>query len=111
MNSYTWEINSIKKNTVDSKPDVVTHIEWSIEGASQQDPEIKAVRSSIKTIAYVPGSQFTPFKELTKDQIIAWLQNDMAEKNETGQSMLECIYESIDSEIARKISDAEVTKG
>lgn len=105
MNTYTWEINSVVAKTIEGQNGVVTHINWSIEGKTDQNPEIVCLRSGVKTIAYAPGNQFVPIESLTKQQIIQWLENDMAEKNETGSSVLDCIKESIDANIDRQLAE------
>lgn len=104
MNTYTWTINQVSTANVGAQTGVVTHVHWTLEGKTDQNHEIVSIRSGTKTIAYIPGNQFVPIESLTKEQVIAWLEQDMAEKNETGSSVLDCIKESIDADIDRQLA-------
>jgi hypothetical protein len=104
MNTYTWTINQVSAANVEAQTGVVTHVHWSLEGKTDQNDEILSFKSGTKTIAYVAGGEFVPLENLTKEQVIAWLEQDMAEQNETGLTVLDCIKQAIDADIDRQLA-------
>jgi hypothetical protein len=75
-NTYTWKINQldakIHENDLDN---VIYTVHWSYFA---QDDSVKPITvSSIGTIAvtYNEGDPFIPYEDLTKEDVVSWLES------------------------------------
>jgi len=75
-NTYTWKINQldakIHENDLDN---VIYTVHWSY--FAQDDSVKPIVVSSIGTIAvtYNEGDPFIPYEDLTKEDVVSWLES------------------------------------
>jgi hypothetical protein len=77
-NTYTWKINQLDaKIHQDGLDNVIYTVHWSL--FAQDDSEEPIIVSSIGTIGveYKEGDPFIPYNELTKDDVIGWLNNQL----------------------------------
>lgn len=74
-NTYTWDITGIQAYpSHGGKYDVVVAIHWVLTGT---DGISSASRQGAAGIAFNPNSEFTPYENLTKEELIAWVQESL----------------------------------
>jgi hypothetical protein len=75
--NYTWTINPLEAYpTAEGETDVVFVAHWQLHAITGS-----YVASSIGTqsLTYTAGTPFTPFNELTLEQVTGWVKNAMGE--------------------------------
>jgi len=80
--SYFWTINPLEAYpTASGKSDVVFTAHWQLH-ATETVGETTYTAQSIGTqgLTYTSGSSFTPFEELTLEQVQGWVENAMGEE-------------------------------
>lgn len=71
--TYTLEINSMDcLSQVDSQTDVVIRVRWTYRGT--EGTATGAVGGAID-LTYQPQEPFTPYANLTKEQVTSWVYN------------------------------------
>ena len=79
-----WKVEGLDcQPTKDSKTDVVITVHWRCNGSEENDS--KTYRSTFYgtvSVTYQDGDDFTPFADLTKDQVLGWVWEDV-DKDET----------------------------
>ena len=73
MTTYTWSI--LQMNVVpflDGQVDVVVFVNWQLTGV--QDTYTANITAS-RQLEIQQGSGFTPYNQLTEDQVIGWVQD------------------------------------
>lgn len=85
-NTYSWTINKLDvRPTQDSLTDVVYNIHWTYVAISdQKDTEGNFYKTELigtSVVSSPEASQFTPFEELTKNQVVGWLEEDASIAN------------------------------
>jgi hypothetical protein len=81
--------------TKDSKTDVVMMVHWRCNGSEENDSKTYHSTSySTVGVTYEDGDAFTPFADLTKDQVLGWVWESV-DKDETEAS----VQKSIDNQI------------
>jgi len=89
MNTYTWKINQLECTpSVGDKTNVVAAVHWTCEGT---DGTVTGHHNGVTGFMYKEGNGFTPFAELTKDQVMNWV---FAALEKTADDA----YESLDEE-------------
>ena len=74
-NAYTWVIEAMDcVPQEDGQTDVVIIVHWRLIGTDGQ--YTGAVYGTVN-VTYTPGSPFTPYADLTQDQVIGWVQTVM----------------------------------
>ena len=78
--TYTWVFNGeANTKTIGSNSDVITKLEWQLEGADTVDGQtIKATVSGVTKIDTSDLSNFVAFSDLTKEQVETMLINNMS---------------------------------
>lgn len=75
---YTWTIDSMFCiPQEDGKTNIVTDVIWTLTG---NDGEFTANESGGVGLTYDPTKNYTPYNELTQDQVIQWAQSIMGEE-------------------------------
>lgn len=70
--TYTKQINSMDcYSEIDGNSDVVFTINWTLVGT---DDVFEANYRCSTEVPYVSGQPFTPFNELTEEQVISWIE-------------------------------------
>ena len=80
--SYFWTINPLEAYpTASGETDVVFTAHWQLH-ATETVGETTYTAQSIGTqgLTYTSGSSFTPFEELTLEQVQGWVENAMGEE-------------------------------
>lgn len=95
-NTYTWVIEQI--NCVpqkDDHTDVVMTVHWR---QNATDGTYSATMYGTVGITYAPGSPFTPYADLTKDQVIGWVQDAL------GTEQCAQMTVNLDQQIANQVN-------
>ena len=77
MSNFTWSINQMSVMPVlEGQTDVVVAAQWNILGEDQG--------ASYNLIGWQPftlvqGEGFTPYNQLTQEQVVGWVKNTMGE--------------------------------
>ena len=70
-NIYTWTIeNMATQLQLDSYSDVVIEVGWSCTGT---DDTYYAIVPGLTRVTFAGGSDFTPYADLTQDQVLGWI--------------------------------------
>ena len=100
-NTYTWDITQLQSYpSHDGKTNVIVAIHWILNGT---DGVNSASRQGAAGIQYVPTSEFTPYENLTKDEMIAWAQTSL------GTEGVQEITDGIDSDLVQLASQPVFT--
>ena len=68
--------------TQDDKTDVVIVVHWRCIGSEEKDSKTySASNYGTVNVIYEDGDPFTPFADLTKDQVLGWVWTDDMEEN------------------------------
>ena len=71
--TYTWDITDIKKaSQLDGLTDVVVHIRWKKTGTDEKGTTGEFVGATPLTAS---SGSFTPYEDLTKEQVLGWIQS------------------------------------
>lgn len=74
-NTYTWSVNSLVcYPTYETQTDVVFTVYWTCEATSG---EFSSSTSQSTAVSWTQGSPFTPYNQLTQDQVIGWVQQSL----------------------------------
>ena len=68
--TYTWKINRLITEHIQGQQNVVTTVSYELEG---DDGTNKAVAGGKLSVKYDPNGSFTPFEQLTEQQVINWV--------------------------------------
>ena len=103
--SYFWTINPLEAYpTASGESDVVFIAHWQLH-ATETVGETTYTAQSIGTqgLTYHSGSSFTPFEELTLEQVQGWVENAM------GTGSINTMKTSLATNIANQINPPVVT--
>lgn len=108
MITYNWNCKTVDAYpTYSGETDVVYNVHWIVTAVSDQvDPEGNAYQASaIGTQVLNTGdiTDFTPFDQLTNDQVVQWVKGAMGEEN------VDNLENSLQSQIDNLITPTSVT--
>ena len=99
--TYQWTIQQLDcVPQEDGLTDVVMTAHWSV---SATDGTYTAGAYGTQSFTYTPGSPFTPYADLTQDQVVGWVQAGM------GVDAVIALQENLDQQIANQINPPIVT--
>jgi hypothetical protein len=99
--SYTWVIEAMDcKPQEDGQTDVVITVHWRLNGT---DGTNTATVYGTVGLIYTPGSPFTPYADLTQDQVIGWVQGAL------GFDQCAELTTNLDQQIANQVNPPVVT--
>lgn len=91
-NTYTWSVMSMSSYpTYESQTNVVFEVFCSVSGSNGTQSTAIPVTQSV---TYTAGSAFTPYAQLTQEQVIGWVQNAM------GASAVSALEAQLDAALA-----------
>jgi hypothetical protein len=98
--NLTW--NVVKMDCYPDKDnyvDVVFMVHWTLTGEKVQDGQVYSanVYGSVG-VQFEPGEVFTPYNQLTKDQVVGWV------KNALGEEEVDAYEQSINNQIQAQIN-------
>ena len=71
MTTFNWQITSMPAySQIDGETDVVFQVNWGCEGI---DDRLSATTVGSVPVAYTAGSPFTPYDQLTQEQVWGWV--------------------------------------
>jgi len=98
---YTWVIEAMNcKPQEDGQTDVVITVHWRLNGT---DGQYSGTVYSTVGLTYTPGSPFTPYADLTQDQVIGWVQDAL------GQDQVISLEANVAAQIEAQINPPVVT--
>jgi len=99
--TYNWTISAMDcVPQEDGKTDVVVTAHWSV---SATDGTYIAGAYGTQSFVYDAGKSFTPFADLTQDQVVGWVQESM------GIDAVTALQQNIDQQIANQVNPPIVT--
>ena len=71
MTNFTWSISSMPSySQIDGQSDVVFEVNWQCQA---QDGSYSALSVGSVPVTYTAGSPFTPYADLTQNQVWGWI--------------------------------------
>jgi hypothetical protein len=103
--SYFWTINPLEAYpTASGETDVVFTAHWQLHATETVDgKEYTAQSIGTQGLTYTSGSAFTPFEELTLEQVQGWVEGAM------GEEQVNNMKASLATNIANQINPPVVT--
>ena len=79
MNTITWSISALNCSTTETNPDTVITAHWTCSGTDG------TYNASIYSTCSVPSptGSFTPYSELTQEQVLGWCYANGVDKTAT----------------------------
>jgi len=100
-NVYVWVIDAMDcKPQEDGQTNVVITVHWRLNGT---DGQYSGTVYSTVGLTYTAGSPFTPYADLTQDQVIGWVQDAL------GQDQVISLEANVAAQIEAQISPPVVT--
>ena len=94
MTTYSWTINSLPNYpNAQGQTDVVFEVIWTLTGV---DGQYSASEQGASAVNYVAGQPYTPYNQLTEQQVIGWITSSIPEQT------LNIYKESIERNIAQQ---------
>jgi len=103
--SYFWTINPLEAYpTASGESDVVFVAHWQLHATEEVSGSTYTAQSiGTQGLTYTSGSAFTPFEELTLEQVQGWVENAM------GTGSVDNMKASLAQNIANQINPPVVT--
>jgi hypothetical protein len=103
--SYFWTINPLEAYpTASGESDVVFTAHWQLHATETVDEKTYTAQSiGTQGLTYTSGSAFTPFEELTLEQVQGWVEGAM------GTGSVDNMKASLATNIANQINPPVVT--
>tara|TARA_R100001244_G_scaffold131566_1_gene104966 strand:- start:515 stop:841 length:327 start_codon:yes stop_codon:yes gene_type:complete len=77
-NIYSWRINRlVAKIHEDGLDNVVFTVYWIYKVCDEDDEEIQTNEIGTLGVIYNPDDPFIPYENLTKDDVVGWLNNGL----------------------------------
>ena len=71
MTTFNWQIVSMPAySQIDGQSDVVFEVNWQCQA---QDGAYSATSAGAVPVTYIAGSPFTPYADLTQEQVWGWV--------------------------------------
>jgi len=100
-NTYTWVIQQMDCiPQEDGQTDVVITVHWQQNATN--GAYIASVYGTV-SLTYVAGSPFTPYPDLTQDQVVGWVQDAL------GPNRCAELTASLDQQISEQIAPTVIT--
>jgi hypothetical protein len=103
--SYFWTINPLEAYpTASGEVDVVFTAHWQLHATEEVDGTTYTAQSiGTQGLTYEAGTSFTPFEELTLEQVQGWVENAM------GTGSVDNMKAGLATQIANQINPPVVT--
>ncbi len=79
--TYTWEIDMMHMKSDVEIDDAIVEVHWSKHGKTEDGIIGRCPGMSKFSIKDVNPNNFIPVKELSKEQVLTWIQNTITKKN------------------------------
>jgi len=98
-NTYTWNFPQLEVYPqYASETNVVFTVHWILTGSDDSTPPVTAQVYGTQSVVYADGSSFTPYDQLTEEQVQGWVVDAM------GPDQLATLQENLDQQIANIIN-------
>lgn len=103
--TYNWTINPLEcYPTASGHSDVVFTAHWQFHATEQVEDEVYTATSiGTQSLTYEGGSPFTPFEQLTLEQVTGWVEGAM------GEERVNAMKASLAQQIENQINPPVVT--
>jgi hypothetical protein len=103
--TYFWTINPLEAYpTASGESDVVFTAHWQLHATETVNDVVYNAQSiGTQSLTYTSGSAFTPFEELTLEQVQGWVENAM------GEEQVNSMKAGLATNIANQINPPVVT--
>jgi len=92
--TITWIVEQMDcYPTAEGETDVVFTVHWRVNGV---DGEYAGTSYGTQPVTYEAGSSFTPYADLTQDQVIGWVKDAMGPEQ----------VASIEANVEKQVQDA-----
>lgn len=99
--TYNWTIQAMDcVPQEDGKTDVVVTAHWNV---SATDGTYTSSAYGTQSFTYDKAKSFTPFADLTQEQVVSWVQESM------GVDAVTALQENLDIQIANQVNPPIVT--
>lgn len=78
--NFTWTVTQMLVENIEGKSDVVVTASFNVEGVDSTDPTATGIVTGSEVFELAEGSEFTPYSELTNDQVVGWIKEKMGEE-------------------------------
>lgn len=96
-NTFTWIAERLDcYPTYENESDVVFTVHWRHNAADAQAPEYSATRYGACGVTYVVSQPYTPYADLTQDQVLGWIWDSAVNKEETQAALDTAIAAQLD---------------
>lgn len=100
-NTYTWKINQLDaKIQENGLNNVIYTIHWSYIATDDSEKPISASLIGTISVEYNEGNPFIPYDELTKNDVVGWLESsesiDVVEIKNNLDNQIELIKNPVD---------------
>ena len=97
MSTIVWSITAMNAYPqAEGETDVVFNIHWTCSGTQEQDG--KTYNGSVYStcgVTYTAGSPYTPYADLTQDQVLGWIWASGVDKDATEAAVNQQIANAI----------------
>lgn len=77
-NTYNWIIPTLDAKIQEGDlENVIYNVHWRYIAKDESDESIMATRIGVLNVQYKEGEPFIPYDELTKENVINWLESGM----------------------------------
>jgi hypothetical protein len=99
-NTYNWKINALDAKIQEGdNSDVIYTVHWTLT-ATDDTGEYTASLIGTMGVEYDPDNNFIPYADLTKDDVVAWLEAGLD---------VEAMKENLDNQIELEINPVDET--
>lgn len=101
---YNWNFNPLECYPSQSgQTDVVFNVHWQLYATTGS---YSASSIGVQSVGPIGTGSFTPFEELTKEQVQEWVMNSM---NSINTGSVDALYTSLANQIQNQITPPTVT--
>ena len=105
-NTFTWEVSRMDcYPQAEGETDVVFTIHWRCNGT---DGTYNGTVYSTSGVQYKGGTPFTPYNELTLEQVLAWVWASGVDKDTTEANIAQQIENQVNPPVVYQIGRAHV---
>jgi hypothetical protein len=94
---YAWELNGLTKSNHNDLKNVIVGTRWTVIATDEYGNKGSFVGATPFKATDVNIDSFTDFTDLTEQQVLGWIQNEVSGSN--GRGYWSHIYERIHSQI------------
>jgi hypothetical protein len=97
MSTIVWSIGAMDcYPQAEGETDVVFTVHWRCNGAQEQDGKpYTGTAYSTCSVTYVAGTPYTPYADLTQDQVLGWIWASGVDKDATEAAVQQQIDNAI----------------